>query len=375
MNLLVIAHYQDDGSPYVSFVHSQAVEYVKQGNHVIVIAPTVFGKTYQHLKNRNPITIDNIPIYYVDYLSFSNYGKYSVNNWCGYAAILPLVKKLIKKDSIDMIHAHTIGFDGYLAVKLKKRFHIPVVITTHGTDSMGEINRKKGKYITAICKRADCTVAVSSKLKKLLLTEEPKLNIHVIRNGFYNKEMRNKEKETYTILQAGSLIRRKKVDVTLHALALVLKKYPQVHFDIIGEGNEETRLKQICRDLDIEKSVCFHGYLKNEVVLQYMSKARIFVMPSVNEGFGIVYLEAMSQRCVVIGTRGEGIEDIVENGKNGILIRPDDAEELASHLMKCFSSSEYCEEIADRGFQTSQKLTWESNAKKYIQLFKEIISQ
>ena len=97
-------------------------------------------------------------------------------------------------------------------------------------------------------------------------------------------------------------------------------------------------------------------------------------MPSVNEGFGIVYLEAMSQKCAVIGTNGEGIMDIIEDGENGILISPDDVDGLAEKIEKCFRNSKYYKKISVNGFETAQELTWENNARKYLQLFQTIIS-
>ena len=69
MNILVIAHYQDDGSPYVSFVHDQVVEFVKQGHQVIVLVPTVFGKKYKYLHSKKSIELGGAQIYYLDCLS------------------------------------------------------------------------------------------------------------------------------------------------------------------------------------------------------------------------------------------------------------------------------------------------------------------
>lgn len=372
MNILVIAHYQDDGSPYVSFVHSQVVEFIKQGHKVIVIVPTVFGKKYKYLNDKTNKKIDGAFVYYIDCLSFSNMGKYTVNNWCGYGAIALLFKKIMKKNTIDIIHAHTIGFDGYIATRLKQKYHIPTVITTHGSDTIAEVKEGKEKYIIQICEKADHIVAVSTKLKNILLQKKSSLNIRVILNGFSSFSIPRGNKEPYSILQVGSLIKRKKTDVTICAFAKIVNKYPQARLEIIGDGEEKTRLRKICEDLGVEEFVHFCGFLKNEQVLMHMSKSQIFVMPSINEGFGIVYIEAMSQKCVVIGTKGEGIADIINDGKNGILVSPDNIEELANQFMKCFSSSQYCEEIAESGFQTSQTLTWENNAKKYIQLFNEL---
>ena len=375
MNILVIAHYQDDGSPYVSFVHSQVAEFIKQGHKVIVIVPTVFGKKYKYLNDRTNKKIDGAFVYYIDCLSFSNIGKYTVNNWCGYGAIALVLKKILRKNTIDIIHAHTIGFDGYIATRIKEKYHIPTVITTHGSDTMAEVKKGKEKYIIQICEKADYVVAVSTKLKNILLQKQSSLNIGVILNGFSCFSMPSRKKEPYTILQVGSLIKQKKTDITICAFAKLVKKYPQARLEIIGDGDDKTRLRKICKDLGVEESVHFCGFLENEKVLMHMAKSQIFVMPSINEGFGIVYIEAMSQKCVVIGTKGEGIEDVIEDGKNGILVSPNCIDELADHFVKCFSSLKYCDEIAENGFLTSQALTWENNAKKYVQLFNEIKRQ
>lgn len=369
MNILVIAHYQDDGSAYVCFVHDQVVEFVKQGHHVTVLVPTVFGKKYKFLHARNPIELDGAQIYYLDCISFSNYGKYGINNLCGFLVIDSFIKKILRKSPIDVIHAHTIGFDGCIAVKLKEKYHIPVVITTHGTDTIAEINNGKGDYIAGICKKADCIVAVSSKLKKMLLELCPDLEIHVILNGFRQLPQLVVDKEPYTILQVSALIPQKGVDVTLAAFAKVLRVYPQSRLEIVGGGEEETKLKDLCKALNIEESVCFCGFLKNEEVLRHMAESQMFVMPSVDEGFGIVYIEAMSQKCIVIGTKGEGIEDIIKDGENGFLVFPNHSEDLAKIIINCLSSGEACAKIADKGFCTSQELTWENNAKFYIELF------
>lgn len=373
MNILVIAHYQDDGSPYVSFVHSQTVEFVKQGHNVIVFSPTVLGKRYKYLSNKRYQVIDGVHVYYVDYISFSNYGKYCLNNICGYIAVDLLMEKLLKRYPIDIIHAHTIGFDGCIAVKLKEKYDIPVVITTHGSDTLVEINNNKGDYIKKICKKADWVVAVSSKLKRSLFQISPSLKVSVISNGYHQLPFSAIEKKPYSILQVGSLIPQKKVNVTISAFAQVLKKYPQAQLEIIGEGEEEKKLKHFCEELRIENSVRFYGFMKNDEVLKHMAQSQIFVMPSINEGFGIVYIEAMSQKCVVVGTKGEGIEDAIIDGENGFLVKSDDVTHLQNIILKCFSSLEYSNRIANSGFGVSKLLTWENNAKKYIQLFYKVL--
>lgn len=372
MYILVIAHYQDDGSPYVSFVHNQVKEFVKLGHQVTVIVPIVFGKKYKYLNKRKKIILDGIPIHYINCFSFSKYGKYWINNWCGYISIAHYIKKTWVKFPFDIIHAHTIVFDGYLAVKLKKKYQVTTVITTHGSDTTAEKNKGKGEYITNICKKADGIVTVSSKLKKELLQLCPALKVYTILNGFCQRPHTLNKKNPYLILQVGNLIPQKKVDITIEAFSRVLKKYPQSRLQIIGDGVEGENLKKQCNALNIMEYVHFYGYLDNEEVLKHMGESRIFVMPSVNEGFGIVYLEAMSQKCIVIGTKGEGIEDVIRHGENGFLVTPNNPDELADIIIGCLSSDD-SDRIANKAAQDSQNITWETNAINYINLFNKIL--
>ena len=123
----------------------------------------------------------------------------------------------------------------------------------------------------------------------------------------------------------------------------------------------------------MEDSVCFTGYLPNPETLAEMAKAMFFVMPSVREGFGIVYLEAMASGCVTIGTQGEGIADLIENGHNGFLVPPEDPNAIVSVIESCLRDPQRAREIADRGREDACALTWPANAQKYVDLFNSLM--
>ena len=104
-----------------------------------------------------------------------------------------------------------------------------------------------------------------------------------------------------------------------------------------------------------------------------MSKAQFFCMPSVREGFGIVYLEAMASGCVAIGTEGEGIADLIESGKNGFLVPPEDSEAIWQVMQRCLQHPAEAEAIAARGRKDALSLTWEKNAATYERLFMTLL--
>ena len=96
-------------------------------------------------------------------------------------------------------------------------------------------------------------------------------------------------------------------------------------------------------------------------------------MPSVNEGFGIVYLEAMASGCITVGTEGEGIADLIVSGKNGFLVPPDSPDAIVSVIEWCLEHPEEADAIAEQGRKDALDLTWEHNAEQYIELFERML--
>ena len=106
-----------------------------------------------------------------------------------------------------------------------------------------------------------------------------------------------------------------------------------------------------------------------------MAKAQFFCMPSVREGFGIVYLEAMASGCVTIGTEGEGIAALIVSGENGFLVPPDDVDAIVQIVDRCFRDESLMRRIADAGKATAMTMTWENNTKQYTKLFESLIKK
>ena len=86
-----------------------------------------------------------------------------------------------------------------------------------------------------------------------------------------------------------------------------------------------------------------------------------------------MYLEAMASGCITIGTEGEGIADLIENDRNGFLVPPEEPDAIAGVVEWCLTHPEEAAAIAERGQSSARTLTWETNAKKYIELFRTLI--
>ena len=376
MNILVICHYGLYQKQESSFVHNQVKEYVKLGHRVRVIVPVAVGKSAWDLgKLRSePYCLDGVDIYPIRFLSLSNYGKRWFNTFMAVNAIRFTLRKLLKNFNVDVIHAHTIGFDSEIGVYFKKITGAPLVVTTHGSDTSIPMSRGQSKELKKYCDAADQIVAVSSVLAEKLKMCGTLTPITVILNGFNIANVNsNEKKDILSIIQVSHLQSQKRVHVTIEAFATLKKRYPQATLTIIGYGPLKEELEHLCKKLGVEESVEFLGHLTNSEVLREMSRHQFFVMPSVNEGFGIVYMEAMASGCLTIGTEKEGIADVIHDYDNGFLVEADAPNQIVEVMVWCLDHQEAADKIANKGRQTVCRLTWENNSVNYIRLFEGLL--
>ena len=164
----------------------------------------------------------------------------------------------------------------------------------------------------------------------------------------------------------GSLYELKNVDITLRALhkAMAGKDYI---FDIVGSGAENDNLHRLVEELGMQDHVMFHGQMKRDDAQNIVRNADCFVMVSSREAFGLVYVEAMAKGCIVIGTKGQGIDGIVKHGENGFLCKARDVDGLAKVIDQIvrLSQSEL-QQISTRAVATAAELTDRKVAEYYI---------
>ncbi len=143
----------------------------------------------------------------------------------------------------------------------------------------------------------------------------------------------------------------KGIDVALKAMPMILEHCPQARYVIVGEGEDRKRLERIARDVGIAGSVEFRGELRDQELSQAYAEADLFVLPSLKEGFGIVFLEAMFNGLPVVAARAGGSMDVVVNGQTGILVTPNDGEELARAVSGLLANSTQRERMGAAGRQ------------------------
>lgn len=374
MNILVTSPqglYQDFS---FSFVHNQAKAFAQLGHRVRVILPLAVAKKDAAGNRFGKIvdirSVDGVEICYVRYLSLGRFGAGRFNGRSAQLTIRLLLRRLLADFKPDVIHGHTLDYGSRIGNCIKKYTGCPLVVTTHGGDT--NVPFEKGQYaqLKDDCDRIDTVAAVSTKLRDRLKACGTETAVEVIHNGFSQYPYpENCEKNISRMIQVGNLIASKRVDMTIRAFAKLHKENPDLELTIIGEGPLQGTLKKLSEELQVSQVVHFLGRKPNADVFRSMCESAFFVMASKPEGFGIVYLEAMAAGCVVIGTEGEGIADIITHGENGFLVPADDPDAIACVIRDCMADMQRMKTIAERGKTSAKQLTWAQNARRYEDLF------
>ena len=396
MKVLVLSHMYPSKFNEMNgiFVHEQVKALTAKGVEVQVISPVLwapFPINYLSPKWKNYSKIpkktiyEGINIWHPRYLAFPRSWFFASSGQRMYLGIKDLVAKIYQEFQFDLIHAHVALPDGFAAIRVSEICNRPFIVTVHGQDLQITLYRGKGckKALYKVFKKARRVITVSNKLKKIAQNNigfDEK--IIVIGNGVsLNNQIKDKNRiktKSYlnqkTILSASNLITLKGIDLNLKAFALLINKYSDLKYQIIGDGPEKNRLRKLAADLGINNRVEFLGRLAHKEVLKYMAKADIFSLPSWNEGFGVVYIEAMVQGKPVMGCKGEGIEDFVEHGKTGMLVEPKDVDSLVQTIDYLLSNPDEARAMGERARKlVLENYTWGKNAEKTIEVYKEVI--
>jgi teichuronic acid biosynthesis glycosyltransferase TuaC len=396
MRILIVSHMYPSAynNVYGIFVHEQAKALKDKGVNIKVISPVPWTPFPIDLLTNKWKEISNIPeqqnwegisVWYPRYLTFPKALFFESSGERMYKGIKSVVTKIYKEFKFDLIHADVALPDGYASMKLSKELKVPFVVTIHGHDFYGTINKnsKCRRALNEVLSHTNKIITVSNELKNIGI-KNFKINnkTAVIGNGIplmkiINNNQRNwqeKVNKKITLLSVSYLIKRKAIDYNLRAFSKLSRKYPNLKYIIVGDGIERKNLEFLSEELGISNKVEFLGMLSHDDVMRYMAKADIFSLPSWNEAFGVVYIEAMAHGKPVIGCKGEGIEDFVEDGKTGLLVKLKDVDSLTQAIDYLLSNPDEAKAMGERARKmVLENYTWEKNAVKTISLYQEVL--
>jgi glycosyltransferase involved in cell wall biosynthesis len=188
-----------------------------------------------------------------------------------------------------------------------------------------------------VFRRADLVLPMGPSTRRLAaqagVTEDRILELPHPAPWFTAKAIPDERDGRPRVAGAGRLVPDKGFDILLLAFAEIAEEHPDVELDLAGDGPERRNLETMAVSLGIADRVRFRGWVHPSAMPELFGGAAIAVLPSrINEGFGMVLVEAGLASCALIGSDVEGIQDIVRPGRTGILVPPNDSRGLADAL-------------------------------------------
>ena len=150
-----------------------------------------------------------------------------------------------------------------------------------------------------------------------------------------------------TVLSVARMYPRKRLDDLLRAAAVLRERIPDVHVRIVGAGPMSHRLRRLHEDLALGDTVVFLGEVSRAQLSVEYVRANCFCLPTVQEGFGLVFAEAMAAGLPIVACRVAAVPEIVADGQTGLLVNPERPDELATALEKLLTNPGLRKEFGD----------------------------
>jgi glycosyltransferase involved in cell wall biosynthesis len=265
--------------------------------------------------------------------------------------------RLHKKKRFDIVYSVMANHAGLAGMWFRKKTHVPFILNLQMGQSDKKIKRYTGplyKLYKKIYLSADKIHAISNFLKyrAIKIGVDPK-KIEVIPNGvdlkkfnrkrFKKSDINEKKKELgllgkKIIITSSRLSKKNGIGYVIKAMRLLRDKYTV--FLIVGEGELESELKEMARRFHLEDRVKFIGHVKHDDLPIYLCMSDVFIRPSLSEGQGISFIEAMACKVPVVATPVGGIPDFIEDGKTGFFCKVSDARSIAKALKNVFEKKQ-----------------------------------
>jgi len=300
------------------------------------------------------------------------------------AKILKAIQNIINIADINCVHAHTLFSTGGIAYELKKKLGINYIVAVRDTDlnvffkymvhlrNFGiKVMNSASKviFLSPAYKDAVINKCVPKILRKDILAKSI-----VIPNGiadFWHKnryERMNTRLKHLDLLYIGNIIKRKNIETTIRVTRLLNARGISTHFTIVGGGPNIAKIKKIIGKND--NYIKIHKRIDSkEKLIPFYRSAHIFVMPSLRETFGIVFIEALSQGLPLIYTKGHGIDGYFPQGFVGYACNPLDVEEITNRIEHIMAN--YVE-FSRRCTDSIENFSWSKLSRQYESIYSEL---
>lgn len=282
------------------------------------------------------------------------------------------LKKAVKEIKPDIIHAHWIIPQGWIASLINKKSKVEYIVTSHGSDILG---LKGFIYIKKqALENAKKITVVSTYLKREIIKNinaSLKNKMEVIPMGVDTKLFNPKKRDVLIkkkynmngpfLLFVGRLAPEKGIDLLIEAMPKIIENNPKSKLMIIGDGILKEKIMQRIKELKIKDNIILTGWIQNKDLPKYYATADVFICPSRREGSPVSYIEALvCGTPIIVGDLPISRELI--NGENGLVVKQD-KEDIANKVIKLLKGKFIVKTNA-------KKFDWFNIKEKYLGVLK-----
>jgi glycosyltransferase involved in cell wall biosynthesis len=312
--------------------------------------------------------VDGVPVYRLPFVAAAR-----STNPIAILEVTSRLRDIEAEHDVTLRHVHGLDFAMFFVWRRHQRSPLPLVISVHGT--------LEGPFpFDRITKRmlgvADVVTTVSNGVRESVAATVPALDsdrVRVIPNAIEVPSRAGAWPAGGYLFAAGRLQSQKGFDVAIDALARLTARHPDLSLHLAGTGEEEEALRKQAQRLGIAPRVRFLGTLRHDEMLQQISAASVVVVPSRTiEGFSLVALEAAHLGRPVVATRVGGLPETVEDGLTGLLVAPDDANQLATAIGDLLADPTRTNDMCERARRRATRFDVVSCACAYADVYRSL---
>lgn len=383
MNVLFLTHSfpRSEGDAAGSFILRLAVALRSENVNVRVVAPAAAGvPEADEIEGVRVERFRYAPRRYERLAYTGNMAKDVASSWTAKLALVGFLGsdfaravRVKRNFEPHVLHAHWWFPNGVVGTWVGGLAHIPLVTTLHGTDV--RLARTIGvarPLFGHVLKHSAAVTTVSRWLKdeteSLVPGVKPMVAPMPVSTDLFEPAA---HRDPSRLLFVGRLNEQKGVDHLLHAVAAMNH---QAQLDVVGDGPARTTLEQLARQLGVASRITWHGQVSQAALPPLYQRAAAVVVPSVDEGLGLVAVEALLCETPVVAFDSGGLRDVIQHQKTGVLVKPGDRAALAKALDDLLASDGQGRQLGRAGrLYALSAFAPESAARRYAEIYKQVL--
>ncbi|SHF21996.1 glycosyltransferase family 4 protein [Alkalibacter saccharofermentans] len=296
-----------------------------------------------------------------------------------------MLKDIIISEGYDLVHTHTPVASAIVRLACRKLSSVKVLYTAHGFHFFKgapirnwfiyyPIEKWLAKYTDTLItiNKEDCERAKSQfKAKRVEYIPGVGIDIDKFNKVEIDRYLKRKElglpTDAFVVLSVGELNKNKNHEVIIKAISKIGN--PHIHYVICGEGQLDGYLRNLSKQLGIEKRVHLLGFRKD--IAEICKASDVFAFPSLREGLGMAALEAMACGLPIITSNVHGIVDYSKNRVTGYSCKPNDIEDFTNAIHSILQNYKFIEEFRTHNLDAVKKFDKQNVETKLSKIYEE----